>query len=309
MSANVETMFYAGREVPWHGLGTQVESALTSIDALEAAGLNWTVESQPIFTNEGLAIPGYCANVRNTDKSVLGIVTPKYQIVQNSEAFDFTDALLGEGCRYETAGSLHQGKQVWLLAKMPQTKILGEEFDPYLCFTNCHDGTGSIRVAMTPVRVVCQNTLNFALSSAKRSWSTRHRGDLKGKLQEAKNTLEMSKLYMAVLAEEAEKLANQKVTEGEIEKILDNVFPVNEDDTARKKAAAQNLKTQFYICYNMPDIAQFFGTKYGVMNAITDFADHVAPARMTRNYAENNWGRIMNGHSIVDNVYKQLVAA
>ena len=178
MAANVESMFYT-RENPWHGLGTKVDEAPTSKEALELAGLNWKVLQKPIYTSSGTLIEGYKANVRNTDQNVLGIVTDRYKVVQNDEAFKFTDDLLGAGVRYETAGSLQDGKRIWLLAKLPQEYIIGgEQISPYLVFTNTHDGSGAIKVAVTPVRIVCSNTLNLALSTAKRSWSTIHTGDI-----------------------------------------------------------------------------------------------------------------------------------
>ena len=98
MSANVETMFYV-REAPWHGLDTRVESALNSAQALEMSGLNWNVIQRSIMTASGNLIPGYKANIRDTDNRVLGVVTDRYRVVQNSEAFAFTDALLGDGVK------------------------------------------------------------------------------------------------------------------------------------------------------------------------------------------------------------------
>ncbi len=189
MPANVETMFYV-RVTPWHGIGTCVESALSSKEALEKSGLNWNVVQRPIMASSCDPIPGYKANIRDIDNRVLGVVTDRYRVVQNSEAFAFTDALLGEGVKYETAGSLQDGRKVWLLAKLPDKYIIeGEQVDPYLVFSSSHDGSAAIKVAMTPIRVVCQNTLNIALSSAKRVWSTIHVGDLSAKMDEAHNTL------------------------------------------------------------------------------------------------------------------------
>ena len=118
MAANVESMFYV-RKAPWHGLGTRVMEAPDSKGALELAGLDWRVLQEPIYTTEGEAICGYKANVRDSDRKVLGVVSDRYKIVQNQEAFAFTDELLGEGVRYETAGSLQGGKRVWLLARLP----------------------------------------------------------------------------------------------------------------------------------------------------------------------------------------------
>lgn len=105
MAANIETMFYV-RETPWHGLGTRVLTAPASKEALEVAGLNWKVVQEPVYTEANELIEGYKANVRDSDRKVLGVVTNRYKVIQNEEAFSFTDSLLGEGVRYETAGSL-----------------------------------------------------------------------------------------------------------------------------------------------------------------------------------------------------------
>ena len=100
MPANVETMFYV-REKPWHGLGTRVETAPTSIDALVLAGLDWTVEQKNVYAEDGSLIPGYRVNTRSTDNAALGIVSDRYKVVQNEDAFQFTDDLLGAGVTYE----------------------------------------------------------------------------------------------------------------------------------------------------------------------------------------------------------------
>lgn len=150
MSAEVETMFYLRKE-PWHGLGTQVMEAPNSKEALKLAGLDWKVVQEPLITGAGDMVDGYKANVRNTDNRVLGVVGDRYRIVQNEEAFAFTDDLLGYGVRYETAGSLQGGKKVWMLAHMPQEYIIvGEHISPYLLFSNSHDGSGAVKVAITP---------------------------------------------------------------------------------------------------------------------------------------------------------------
>jgi len=134
-----------------------------------------------------MEIPSFKANTRDTDNQVLGVVTNRYKIVQNHEAFAFTDDLLGKGVRYETTGSLQNGRKVWLLAKLPENYIIsGYRISPYLVFSNSHDGNGSIKVAMTPIRIVCQDTLNLALNNAKRIWTTIHTGDIISKLDEAK---------------------------------------------------------------------------------------------------------------------------
>ena len=306
MAHNLEQMFYVsneqnGRFVPWHGLGTPVEKALTSAEALEMAGLNWTVDPHPVFTDTGIQIPGYVANTRSSDNSVLGIVSDKYKIVQNAEAFQFTDNLIGDEVRYETAGSLRNGKSIWMLAKMPRERILGDDIQPYMCFTNTHDGTGAIKVCMTPIRVVCNNTLNLALEQAKRVWTCRHMGRIEDKLAEAEETLELSHKYMAELGTMAERLANMPLKDEEIYKIVAEMFPVNQDEQSHRQLAnMEKARTEFMIAYYMPDIEQFRNTAWGLLNACSDFVGHSSPQRNTSTYQERNFERIIYGHPLMD---------
>ena len=306
MAALVESMMYV-REVPWHGLGTKVDEAPNSKEAIKLAGLDWNVNPTVIYDANGKEISGYKANMRDSDQSILGIVSDRYQIVQNSEAFEFTDSLLDEGVVYETAGSLRDGKQIWLLARMPSTTILGDDVDPYLCFTNTFDGSGAIKVCMTPVRVVCNNTLNLALETTKRSWSTRHIGDLAGKIHQAKETLGFAQEYMKKLDEDADRLANTKLSDAEIESIVSFIFPIDYiKDTKRKIENTNKMRNDFMTCYMMPDIAQYRNTAYGLVNAASDMAGHMAPSRVTSNYAQNNWAKIMLGHPLLDAVYNKV---
>lgn len=307
MAANVETMMYV-REVPWHGLGTMVQEAPTSADALRLAGLDWEVKQKNIQVCGGGKIDNFKANVRTADGKVLGVVSDRYKVVQNAEAFAFTDQLIGGDVRYETAGSLQEGRKVWLLAKMPAAKVAGDEVEPYLCFSNTHDGSGAIRVCMTPIRVVCNNTLNIALRSAKRQWATKHVGDMKSKMAEARHCLELAERYMVELDEYAEQLANVTVTDEALEKILAEMFPVKEDDTERKKNSVQAVKDEFMVCYFAPDILKFRKTGWGVVNAMADMIGHCEPRRNTDTYRENNWGRIMDGHAMMDKLVAKVGA-
>lgn len=299
MSANVETMFYT-REKPWHGLGTRVETELTSADALVAAGLDWRVNADPIYDSFGREIEGYRANVRSSDASVLGIVSDRYTIVQNAEAFEFTDALIGEGLVYDTAGSLKGGRRIWLLGKLPERYIVGDKVEPYICFTNTHDGTGAVRACMTPIRVVCNNTLNLALSQASRAWSTPHKGDVQKRLEEARNTLKLADEYMNALKDQAEHFAYQRMTEGEAEHVIDEIIDLPKDATDRQKKTASEVKEQITVCMLAPDLAQFVGTKWGFLNAISDYVGHGEPARRTKNFDENRWSSIISGHWMLD---------
>lgn len=316
MAHEVESLMYVsneanGRFVPWHGLGTAVSECPTSADAIKLAGLDWDVVQQPIYTgtdDNKVGIPNYKANVRSTDNKVLGIVTDRYQPVQNRQAFDFTDSLIGEGCVYETAGSLCGGKRVFLLAKMPEKKILEESFDPYICFTNTHDGSGSIKAIMTPVRVVCQNTLSLALSNATRAWSTRHLGNMESKLAEAKYTLKMANDYMDKFAVVADQLANTTVTEEQAYKVVDELFPIATEDSDRKARNITESKEQFIVCMFSPDILKYKGTAYQLVQAASDYATHAAPKRNTTTYQERNFRKVLDGHPIIDTTFLKMMS-
>ena len=304
MAANVETMFYT-RTAPWHGLGTRVLEAPTSSAALSLAGLDWKVVQKPVFTADGLFISGFKANVRDRDNQVLGVVSDRYKVVQNEDAFAFTDELLGEGVTYETAGSLQNGRRTWILAKLPQRYIIsGDEIDPYLVFMNSHDGTGAIKAAMTPIRVVCQNTLNLALSKARRSWSTIHTGDIHGKLQDARNTLLYADHYMAVLGKTIEELSRQKLSDRQVLEYIDALFPLPEDASEARKKNIGKLKEELKLRYfDAPDLQHVGKNAYRFVNAVSDFATHARPLRERSSYRESLFGRTVDGNVLIDRAF------
>ena len=310
MAASVESMFYV-RETPWHGLGTRVNEALNSKEALTAAGLDWNVIQEPIYTEEKELIEGYKANVRDTDRQVLGVVTDRYKIVQNQEAFAFTDELLGEGVRYETAGSLQGGRKVWLLAHLPHEYIIsGERISPYLVFFNSHDGSGAIKAAITPIRAVCQNTLNLALSTAKRSWSMIHTGDIKGKMQEVKDTLFMAEKYMDNLGKEFETLRRKKLTDEQGLEYIEILLPLEEDSTPQQIRNMKRLREDMKMRYfDAPDLKDVGKNAYAFVNAVSDFATHAEPLRRTTNYKENLFARTVEGNPLIDKAYQMIKAA
>ena len=310
MAANIETMFYV-RETPWHGLGTRVLTAPASKEALEVAGLNWKVIQEPVYTEANELIEGYKANVRDNDRKVLGVVTNRYKVIQNEEAFSFTDSLLGEGVRYETAGSLQGGKKVWLLARMPQDYIItGERISPYLVFSNTHDGSGAIKVALTPIRVVCNNTLNLALSSAKRSWSMIHTGDIQGKMEEAKDTLFKAESYMDELGKEIEDLRMKRMSDQQVLDYIEILLPLDENMTAQQKKNIIRLQEDMKMRYfDAPDLKGVGKNAYRFINAVSDFATHAAPLRKTANYKENVFSRTVEGNPLIDKAYQMVCAA
>lgn len=310
MAANVETMFFT-REKPWHGLGTRVEQAPTSADALKLAGLDWRVIQEPILTQRGEVIAGFKLNVRDYDNKVLGVVSNRYKIVQNDEAFAFTDALLGEGVTYETAGSLSEGKRTWILAKLPHKYIIsGDEITPYLVFMNSHDGSAAIKVAITPIRVVCQNTLNLALSTAKRSWSANHTGNIHSKLDEARDTLKLANNYMAELGKGIEELQRKKLTDRQVIEYIEEFFPVSADMSDLQIKNMRTLQDDMKMRYfDAPDLQDIGKNGYRFVNAVSDFATHSKPLRETSNYKEKLFAKIVDGNVLIDKAYETIKAA
>ena len=310
MAAEVETMFYT-REKPWHGLGTMVAEAPNSKDALRLAGLNWKVLQEPVYTENEELIQGYKANVRDTDRKVLGVVTDRYKVIQNEEAFAFTDTLLGEGVRYETAGSLQEGRRVWMLARLPREFIIGgERISPYMVFSNTHDGSGAVKTALTPIRVVCNNTLNLALRTAKRSWSMIHTGDISGKIEEAKNTLLLADEYMTALGQEFEDLRKIKLSEKQVLDYIKILLPMEENYSLLQKRGVEKLRADMKMRYvDAPDLKGVGNNGYRFVNAVSDFATHSTPRRKTANYKENIFARTADGNPMIDRAYQLVKAA
>ena len=310
MAANVESMFYV-RETPWHGLGTKVLEAPASKDALQLAGLDWRVLQEPIYTAMEELVDGYKANVRDSDRKVLGVVTDRYRVIQNDEAFAFTDELLGAGVKYETTGSLQGGRKVWLLAHMPHEYIIsGERISPYLLFSNTHDGSGAIKVALTPIRVVCQNTLNLALANAKRSWSMIHTGDIKEKMQEAKDTLFLAENYMDELGKEFEALRMKKLTDKQVMEYIEILLPIEDGSTPQQEKNMKRLREDMKVRYfDAPDLQGVGKNAYRFVNAVSDFATHAEPLRKTANYKENLFSRTVDGNPMIDKAYQMVSAA
>lgn len=310
MAAAVESMFSV-REKPWHGLGTIVMEAPNSGRALKLAGLDWKVIQKNIYTVSGEEILGYKANIRDKDNQILGVVTDRYKVVQNEEAFAFTDSLLGQGVRYETAGSLQEGRKVWILAKLPKEYLItGDRVSPYLVFTNSHDGMGAIRVAVTPIRVVCQNTLNLALSEASRNWSTVHIGNVRWKMEEAEKTLFLADKYMNALSRDIENLQKVKLSDKKVMDYMNRLLPIpeNASDQMRRNICVQrnDLKARYF---EAPDLQQVGKNAYRFINAVSDFGTHAEALRRTRNYQENLFERTIKGNKLIDTAYAMIKEA
>lgn len=293
-----------GRVAPWMGLGTVVKEAPNSHEALKLAGLDWKVNQEELIYKGQKT--GYRLNVRDKDDKVLGVVGGRFTTLQNDEAFAFTDELIGNDVRYETAGSLSSGKRVWILAKMPEKEILDEQYEPYLCLSNNHDGSGSLKVFMTPIRVWCQNTLNLALKKAQRTWTAQHSKSLTSKVEEAKRTLEMASKYMDALQSDAEELYKIKVAPATFNQLTDTLFPIPEDAGKRKEEAQLKLRDNLRQAWAMDDLNNIRGTAWGFLNAVSDMSTHKEPARKTENYRENQFMNILDYPTLLDQATKMV---
>lgn len=217
MSHQIEAddSMFSVRQVPWHGLGVVLDDYPEDIDdALQKSGLGWEVYQRPLYfggppqfdpvSTGGVyvpqlestlcEVPDTFANVRSDTNTVLGVVSSDYTVVQNREAFAWLDSLLGTDVQFETAGSLQNGRRAWVLALIPgEVEVGGDEVHRYIYCANSHDGTLSVTAAATNVRVVCANTLGWALSESRgRSYKFRHVGDLSTKMEEARKVMEIT---------------------------------------------------------------------------------------------------------------------
>ena len=202
--------FFSVKEKAWHGLGQIVSDYPTSAEALKFAGLDYTVEKRKLFTydNENqngnpdtdiiipeIEVPNYFATIRTDSEQVLGVVGKDYEVVQNTDAFAFFDAIVGgEGIQYETAGALGNGERIFITAKLPSYIKVGSDdlIEQYLFLTTSHNGFGSITAAFTPVRIVCNNTLSAALRNCSNSIKIRHTQNAKERLEEAHKLMGIS---------------------------------------------------------------------------------------------------------------------
>lgn len=306
------TINYAARKPVWSGLGTDISSCGSISEALFVSGLDFTVRQENIQTSEDCPIPldGFRANIKD-DGTPLGIVSTKYKVVQNADAFAFLDSLAEEGMKFERAGGLQNGRKVFVLARMPDKYIIsGEHISPYIVFINSHDGTGSIKILMTPVRMICLNMLNLALRSAVRSWSAVHSGNVSYKLEDAKNTLLYADRYMQELGVTIEELKQQPVSDAKVLELVDVLLPTNDSmsDTQRKNVGLQR-KDLLERYFHAPDLAPLNRTAYRFINAVSDHATHADPIRRRENYNEALFNRSVEGNALVDRAYHLLSAA
>jgi phage/plasmid-like protein (TIGR03299 family) len=283
--------FVAKGEKAWHGLGTYVNEAMTSEQVVELANLNYEVAKTPIYINppiqEGedeslVEIPEIYATYRLDNKAPLGLVSDRYEIVQNKDAFLFFDPIIDRGeAIYQTAGVLGRGERVFITAKLPEDILVaGEKVEQYLLITNGHDGKNAVRVGFTPIRVVCNNTLTAALSNLKNSYTIFHFNNPQERLKEAHKVMGLASSYMNEVASIFDNMANTKISDEQLKAFIEDIF-VNREYVEKKdkvSTRAKNLVDKIYTFakYHPTQITPSTnGTIYGAYNAVSGYFGHI----------------------------------
>lgn len=287
MSHEVESMAYAGA-VPWHGLGTKVKGMMTAQEALVAAGLDWEVELVNLFGEWDASIhplETYRAVRRIKDSKVYGVVGAKYEPIQNRNAFNFFDEVIGTGqAVYETAGSLQEGRRIWILANMKGAiGIKGDEVKRFITLTNSHDGTMALQMFWTPIRVVCMNTLRMALSQARESFYCRHTLNAPDRIAAAREILGLANKFYEEWKRQALRLATLALPAPQVPLLLKAAFNYPEDKRMEEiydpmRVQMDKAKELIYTGRGQ-DNPKIQGTAWQAYNGIAEYADYYRPYR------------------------------
>lgn len=264
---------------PWHGLGRRLAAPATAKEAITASGLDFTVDIRPLMTEDGLPVAKRRAVVRRDTETVLGTVGSGYTPIQNIDSFQFLDEVAGEGhVRYHTAGALGQGERVWMLAKLPgNIRVNGTDdvSKKFLLLSNSHDGSSSLRVFFSPIRVVCQNTLTFAHRQGRgQGVSIVHRGDVRSRVDEARRLLGLADRTFDRYGEQINVLAKRQLTVAEAEDYFLTLYPDGADEKRGRSRAIRERLLNLYESGLGQDLPGIRHTAWAALNAATEFVDH-----------------------------------
>ena len=282
-------MMYAG-ETPWHGLGIHVENEVTAAAAIKLAGLDWICEKRPLFTRGqkeidgipviGTEVSGTVAVVRVEDGRVLGIVSPKYSIIQNNECFDFIDTLVGSGeAVFHTAGSLFGGSIIFCTVKLPNDAKVGDDLiEKYLLLATSHNRKLKLTVQWTPVRVVCANTLNVAMrGQATARVEIRHTRMYGKKVEQAREVLKLNDQYYQVMETQFNRMLDAQYTEAKMAAFTETLFPSTGEETA---GVTKNKRAKLVELFQVgAGNEKVKNTRWAAFNAVTEYADHFTTVR------------------------------
>lgn len=275
---------YVDRTTTWHAIGKDVKECKSMETVLKKSGLDYTVEKRPVFMDAGGAakfrvqIPNRYVTVRTKDDHPYDVVSDKFEIIQNRDAFDFVN-YMGEDLSFEKAGETQSG-MVYIIGKLPEVDILGDAFVPHVIFRNGFNGKVKITAAITPLRMVCQNQFNFAFKNTANTMTIRHVQNAESKLVEARETLRLCSDYMQGLSDMAEHFAGMKISVPTAEKVMNYLFPLPDDTRINpmKRRTLEDQREAFKRAIDTDDNANFKGTAWGLINAYTDLITHKEPA-------------------------------
>lgn len=305
MAHNIESddTLFSARVTPWHGMGKVTDKVLSVEEAKIESGLNWLVEKRPLFFpgsgglyHDSLEAFGV---VRVNDEKLLGVCGEGYNPIQNEESFDFCETLLQEGATYETAGSLFGGKRIFITANLRSVDILGDKINEFLVLANSHDGSMPMTGMITPIRVVCNNTLRMAIKEATRIVKIRHTKNAVDRIEVARKILGLAHKYTDAIRDNAEKMVQISMNGNTLDSFIDKVFGFDENEGAstRMKNQLESQRDQFVECLMAPDLENFGGTAWGVFQALSDFDSHRPVPRDSQNSKDRNFLRIIDGNN------------
>ena len=278
-------MFSGNNETPWHKLGTIVAGKLNAAEAIKAAQLDWQVDLLPVYV-EGKEVEGYKATTRNDNRKVLSIVGSRYNVIQNTDSFDFFDEVVGSGqAVYDTAGSLFEGRKVWIMAKLPGKLFIRNNptdiTEKNVLLYTSHDGSSGLSMQIVGTRVVCANTLSVAMGSATNQIKIRHTKSYAGKIEEAKKALELCTAYFNDLQEVMNILADQAMTSDEMVKFAEKLVPTSKEDISTR---TENIRSELVGLFSRGK-GNLGASRWDALNAVTEYCDH---NRATRSGTEGN---------------------
>jgi len=294
--ANNEYSFFSVKERAWHGLGKIVNEYPTSAEALKYAGLDYTVEKWPMYaydpnaiTSDDRHVPDKFATVRTDNNNVLGVVGKDYEIIQNIDAFSFFDSIVGgDGIMYETAGALGKGERIFITAKLPGYIQVGSKdlIERYLFLTTSHDGFGSIMAAFTPIRVVCNNTLNAALSNHTNAIKIRHTASAKDRLNQAHKLMGISNKLSDELSGVFNQWSKIRITDKELKHLigvamvpnketLDNLLKGNAEELSTTYTNMVDKVFEYAMSAPSQQLETTEGTLFGAYNSVTGYFQNV----------------------------------
>lgn len=291
----------------WNNLGTNVSDCNSIDEVLAKANLDFTVTKEPIFTQSGLIIPDHEATVAeiNGEPTVMGHVSSKYSVIQNSDAFDLLRGV--EGISYDKAGITHTGLN-YAIGHLNDIDVAGDMFTPYVIFQNGFNGRYSLKATICPLRIVCQNQFNYEFSHSTNTITILHSSNAASRIKEAEILISNVAQYMNEFGLKANELAETKLSrtpQAIINSFFDLAKKGNETDRALEKLEAS--KSLLLDAYNCDDNQNFKGTVWGLANAFSDYATH-RPVKATANATENKFLTVTFDPRIMQNFYDYVMA-